>query len=264
MPSRDGDARALRFVERSPHDRAELSEETTLPLAKADGREIAGVVFGDAWDKQYTPEIGIVLYRTIIREGTHLVEYPGILFDPPLAVDELISVELIDRMNDGAFAWCQFPRVLKPLSDDAPPAMVTRLLHRRLSDPLANAIAIDVFGKECISRVPLMPDGEVLGTLEFSLVASAGQPVDYDLDPPLARGEVIELFLRAPRPGTVARIGKKGPKRPVNSPVGGVQYPRVMFPFGEQALAEFLAAAVEDGLEDEANKRLTGDGVVGL
>jgi hypothetical protein len=61
-------------------------------------------------------------------------------------------------------------------------------------------------------------------TLEFSLVAP-GQPEDYDLEPPLGRGEVIEVHLRAPgqarRPEWVAeaRSGRLTPwQHPRNSP----------------------------------------------
>ncbi len=111
----------------------------------------------------------------------------------------------------------EFPRVLRPISDAVQAATVTGPFHRRLSDPVATAVAAAVFGKECISKVATMPNGGIMGTIEFWLVTEPGQPIDVDLDPPLARGDVIDIVLRAPKPGTKSRMGLRGPKRPVNT-----------------------------------------------
>jgi hypothetical protein len=154
----------------------------------------------------------------------------------------LLSVSVAGHGEWGGIRdWREFPRVLKPVSDALPAAIVTgHRFHNRLSDPLMMEVATAVFGRECITKVPLMPDGTAMGTLEFSLVVEPGQPIDIDIDPPLARGEVINVQLRAPRPGTRARIGTRGPKRPTNSPVAAVQYPRVVLPLDERALVKFL------------------------
>jgi hypothetical protein len=179
-----------------------------------------------------------------------------------LTVDELVSVVLFDHSAyGGAIAWREFPRMAKPASTALPVAMVTRRsFHYRLSDPLATTIAVEIFGKACVAKVPLMPDGELMGTLEFSLVIEPGQPTDYDLDPPLARGEAIDVCLRAPKPGTQAKPGAKGPKRPPNSIAAVAQYPRVKLPPGERGVVELLASAGKQSadLEEAGDHREGG------
>jgi hypothetical protein len=241
---------AVRF-DRLPRDRAEISEPESLPLTKEDGLKIATAVFGTQWIKEHLDnrlEHEEISYRTVTRPGTHIDQYPGILFDPPLSLGELLSVSVTGRGEWGGIRdWREFPRVLRPVSAALPPAIVTG--HRfggRLSEPLMMEVATAIFGRDCIAKVPLMPDGMVMGTLEFCLVVEPGQPIDVDLDPPLARGEVIKVRLRAPRPGTQARMGVRGPKRPVNLPVATVQYPRVMLPLDEPALVKFIGEMREE------------------
>lgn len=102
--------------------------------------------------------------------------------------------------------------------------------------------------------VPLMPDGTIMGTLEFFVVTEPGQPAECDLDPPLSRGEVTEVTLRRPPPNARARQGVRGWKRPPNSEAACSQYPRVVLPLDDCALAGFLAEPTIDAANKVAKR----------
>jgi len=240
----------IRF-ERLPQDRAEVSELEMVLLAKEDGRKIVDAVFGTEWIEENwnALEGARVVFQTVTHPGTYIDPYPGILFDPPLSLGELlcVSVENYGSYSSGLLDRSEFPRVLKPNLDTSPLAVVMEHRFRRhLTDPLAMAVATAVFGDECMSKVPLMPDGTIIGTLEFFVVTEPGQPAKCDLDPPLARGEVIEVTLRTPPANARARQGVRGWKRPPSSQVACARYPRVVLPFDDCALARFLAEPAVD------------------
>ena len=197
----------------------------------------------------------------MIRRGDRLAQYPGISFDTTLVVGEMVCVVL--QKTDGTILdWREFPRALLPSSEDVPVAKVTRCpFHKQLSDPLGMAIATAVFGQDCLSKVPRMPDGQAIGTLEFSLVIEPGGADDVALNPPLEYGEVIDLVLRAPRPGSdVTAAPGKTPRRPASRVVATARYPRVRFPGNPRALRLFWTAvpitrsALEEAHEDRGGK----------
>jgi hypothetical protein len=225
-------------------DYAEISELESVPLAKEDGKKIAFAAFGCERfpAHSHAPEEITIQYRTVIRPGTCTHKYPGILFDPPLFLNELlcVSVNCHDEFGDRTLFWREFPRVTDPTAETRPRAIATGRQIHHLSDPLMFALATAVFGRECVADIPLTRGGTVGGTLEFSLVLLSGQPGDCDLDPPLVRGEVIEIVLSVPQPNAPARRGKRAPLCLADPPVASVRYPRVTLPLGEHALAEFL------------------------
>jgi hypothetical protein len=134
-------------------------------------------------------------YRVVTQPGVRLAGNP-MVYDPPLAPGEVVEVELTFDAADGERRIASHTRL--PLPDLPPIARCTPLDTLPLDDPLGRLVADLVYGPEGLEEAQREADGREPEYVEFSVVMVPGQPDDMDLDPPLAVGEVIDIFLLVP------------------------------------------------------------------
>src|SRR3954454_6032836 len=134
-------------------------------------------------------------YRVVTQPGVRLAGDP-LIYDPPLAPGEVVEVELTFEAADGERRIASPIRL--PLPDLPPIAHCTLLDTLPLNDPPGRLVADLVYGPEGLEEAQREADGREPEYIEFSVVMVPGQPDDMDLDPPLAVGEVIHIFLLVP------------------------------------------------------------------